>query len=115
MNFDEFMDRCYCKWYCMKNDIQDYEIDYLLEKADELGYDKLDLARRIAEAREEKETVINKGGRKKRSKEYYSYTPILRYDFKKLCSRNGWDIKNFKEIFSGVFQNNNKKYFYVEV
>lgn len=114
MNFDEFMDRCYCKWYCMQNDIQDYEIDYLLEKADELGYDKLDLARRIAEARSG-EYKSNKAGRKRKSKDYYTYTPVRRSEFKRICSRNGWAFNNFKEVFSGSFTFKNKKYFYVEV
>lgn len=52
MKFREFMLKCNVDWGYTKIELQDYEIDYLIEKAREFGYDLIDLARRIAEARE---------------------------------------------------------------
>lgn len=52
MDFKTFMEKCYMPWnYCRRN-LQDYEIDYLFEKADELRFNKLELARIIATVRE---------------------------------------------------------------
>lgn len=52
MDFKTFMEKCYMPLnYCRKN-LQDYEIDFLFEKAKELEFDKLELARMIATIRE---------------------------------------------------------------
>lgn len=52
MTFKEFMNKCYAEWSYIKDTIEDYEIDFFMEKAEELGFDKLELARIIADARD---------------------------------------------------------------
>lgn len=64
MKFREFMIKCNVDWSQTKYDLQDYEIDYLFEKAREFGYDLIDLARRIADTREKypvKRSIIFQG------------------------------------------------------
>ena len=52
MTFRDFLIKCNCCYYTLRHDIKDYEIDYLFEKANELGFDKLELARNIADIKE---------------------------------------------------------------
>lgn len=61
MTFKDFMEKCYMPWTYCKHNLQDYEIDYLFEKADELKFDKLELARMIANAKDNRGTIIPRG------------------------------------------------------
>ena len=40
---------------------------------------------------------------KNKPKEYYEATAVLRGDFKDKCEREGWDIGDFEEVFSGGY------------
>ena len=60
MTFREFLFKCNVCYYTLRNDIKDFEIDFLFQKADELGFDKLELARNIADIKEK----MNKNSKK---------------------------------------------------
>lgn len=92
MSFEEFMEKCHCCWWAMKRNIKNYEIDYLLEKADELGYDKIDLAYRIADIRDKETNNRNKilfhGIVFKRKMDLAKYLKISYVDLKNRMENN---------------------------
>lgn len=114
ISFKKFMQLCYCDWNFMKFDIEDYEIDYLLEKAQEFGYDKIELARKIAEAKYEIENKkTNKPKPKNATYEYYSKVPTPRGNFKAFCIKNNLDINDFVEIDSNKKERGRRFFLYV--
>lgn len=73
--------------------------------------------RRHSKETKKKMSETKKGCKNPKSKprEYYSKTPLIRGNFKKICKSMNWDFKHFKEISSNEKQCNNTKYYYIYI